>query len=373
MTEKIGVTYLPVITPLEGSAYHMALFYDKGDGSTPRVIEFGPENESLGTSEKMQEVLNDLWGNHGGMSRFGHLIGRDREWRTQGFDPQSNDSLRLQEILAEGNDLSAPWAIIQGTKAEANVSRYPYLPWSQNSNTSAMEAAARAGLRRPSGVATDVNGDVHVCWPPGAGNRLTSPESSDIGAQPMSYEFTTSRDEPAPMVNALSLPLQATPPRGVPGASGSPFWSQSYPGGDGSALPASTLQTQAPSDELPALWNGFPIPPALREVAAWARRTAPQPEPNPGTALAPPQAQMTPQELPTLWNGFPIPPALREVAAWASRTGPQANPDVSGTAPTGAPGQIAPQRASAPGQQSPESLLPPELRPLVRFFGLDDS
>ena len=41
MREQIGVTYSPV----RGiGGYHMALFYDKGDGSSPRVIVAEPSS-----------------------------------------------------------------------------------------------------------------------------------------------------------------------------------------------------------------------------------------------------------------------------------------------------------------------------------------
>jgi hypothetical protein len=39
MTEQIGVTYLPVV----GGTYHMALFYENGDGQK-QVIEVAPQH-----------------------------------------------------------------------------------------------------------------------------------------------------------------------------------------------------------------------------------------------------------------------------------------------------------------------------------------
>ncbi len=214
MTERIGVTYLPVVPIFGGPAYHMALFYDKGDGSKPSVIEFGPQNKSLGISQKVGGLLADLRRSCDSTSRFGPLMGGEREWSSHGVDAEANDSLRPQEVIAEDDDLNAPWAIVQGTKDEANVGRYTYCPWSRNSNTSAMEAVARARLRRPSGVATDVNGDLNAYWVRGAGNRLTSPHSSDITAQPMSYEFTPTPDEPTPLVTVEWLPDPSGTERG---------------------------------------------------------------------------------------------------------------------------------------------------------------
>jgi hypothetical protein len=93
-----------------------------------------------------------------------------------------------------------------------------------------------------------------------------------------------------------------------------------------------------------------------------------------GLPMSVPQPQMTSEEVSALWNSVPIPPALRPVAAWVSRTTPQTEPEPArGTALARAQAQMTPQQVPAPGPESIESLLPPALRPLVRFFQLDDS
>jgi hypothetical protein len=412
MTQRIGVTYLPMF-PNSSAPYHMALFYDKGDGSEPTVIEFSPKNRSLGIGEEVAGVWSDLQGNRDRTYRFGPLVGDERKWRSRGNDPESNDNLRRKESVAQGDDLSAPWAIIQGTADEANQTRYAYFPLSQNSNTFVAEALARAGLPLPKTIKID------PLFAPGGNKRLTIPENGDITAQPMSYEFAPGPDGSTPLGAGLGpvSPLAAVgrgmqtfpaPLANAPSAPGGPFDWLLNPIEKTGALPAAgalfgSMQANMPYGGGPVLSGGLLDPlnwNPLHRIGTFPSPSdlgPPQPRPpengsplpisngsfgslqpssadSGGPPTSAPQTQMTPQELPTLWNGFPIPPALREVAAWARRTAPQPNPaDIPGTALTGAPGQIAPQQVSAPGQQSAESLLPPELRPLVRFFGLDDS
>ena len=56
MPQTIGVTYLPV----QNGTYHMAIFYDKGDGSIPQIIEVGPTIPYNGSSPQNLALAEDL-------------------------------------------------------------------------------------------------------------------------------------------------------------------------------------------------------------------------------------------------------------------------------------------------------------------------
>src|SRR5712692_1435055 len=137
MPEQIGVTYLPV----RGGASHMALFYDKGDGSKPRVIEFGPAIPFNWSLPQLGWLASDtlpgqpeIEGRVAGLnSPHGALEGKERNWRFVPDDEGPADSPLDREILATGDDLSSKWAIIQATKNRTNANNFAYLPLKQNS------------------------------------------------------------------------------------------------------------------------------------------------------------------------------------------------------------------------------------------------
>ena len=56
MPQTIGVTYLPV----QNGTYHMAIFYDKGDGSIRQIIEVGPTIPHNGSSPQNLAPAEDL-------------------------------------------------------------------------------------------------------------------------------------------------------------------------------------------------------------------------------------------------------------------------------------------------------------------------
>jgi hypothetical protein len=74
MAEQIGVTYLPVV----GGAYHMALFYDNGDGQK-QVIEVAPQHnlDELSASAVFGELIKEAFlpGNTNDGSPFGFIVG----------------------------------------------------------------------------------------------------------------------------------------------------------------------------------------------------------------------------------------------------------------------------------------------------------
>jgi hypothetical protein len=348
MTQSIGIIYLPIL-PNNSAPYHMALFYDKGDGSKPRVIEFSPENRCLGIGGELAGLWTDLWGRSSRVSEFGPLVGGERDWETEGTRPETNDNLRRRETIINGDDLSDAWAIIQGTADEANLSRYSYFPLRQNSNSFAAEALARAGLSLPKRVKVD------PLVAPGSNRRLTIPQDGDTTAQPMSYEYTPGPDvAPPPLWTGLggASPFAAVG-RGMP---------QSYPG----ALPG------APS--APAERSGWLLNPTDQGGAAPNGSLQAPPSDRSALPVSSPQTPTDSDGYPTLWNGTPIPAALRPLAAWVMRTTPQSEAEaVAAIAPAAAPGLTPSAQASALGRQSRASLLPEELRPLARYFGLDEA
>jgi hypothetical protein len=107
MTEQIEVTYLPVV----GGAYHMALFYDNGDGQK-QVIEVAPQHnlDELSANAVFGELIKEAFlpGNTNDGSPFGYIVGGVRAW-----DPEGDD-LRPREIIATGDNLSARWGALVG-------------------------------------------------------------------------------------------------------------------------------------------------------------------------------------------------------------------------------------------------------------------
>src|SRR4051794_30643276 len=67
MTQSISVVYVPVDVStygLTGRPYHMAIVYDKGDGTAPKVIQARPLVEWSGTEAQKNEVpreINELY------------------------------------------------------------------------------------------------------------------------------------------------------------------------------------------------------------------------------------------------------------------------------------------------------------------------
>src|SRR5436305_15199969 len=67
MTQSISVVYVPVDVSVGGvtvHAYHMAIVYDKADGTTPTVIQARPLVEYAGTDAQRNEVpreINELY------------------------------------------------------------------------------------------------------------------------------------------------------------------------------------------------------------------------------------------------------------------------------------------------------------------------
>jgi hypothetical protein len=171
MTQTIGVLYSP-IRATGGVASHLALYYDKGDGNPPQIIEYIPSGlDTVNYGGEVQAFFKDLSGNKLS-SKLGSLVGLERRWT-------GDDSLRPQEVLKRGDDLSTEWSIIQGTKDQANLNHYAYLPWSQNSDTGVGEALTRARIPLPTGFATDANGNVlpveDFFWTPAVSSKLTAP------------------------------------------------------------------------------------------------------------------------------------------------------------------------------------------------------
>ena len=155
----------------------MAIVYDKGDGSTPSVIEAKPliELEGAGTEAQRNEVpreLNELYNpavTGPGADRnspFGRINATESEL------PNSYNNYSSKVVIA-GDNLGSKWDAIQGTIGFVNDSNFAYLPLIQNSNSFAALALQRAGLQVPDTSffvgGTDQTSNMYV---PAMGNPL---------------------------------------------------------------------------------------------------------------------------------------------------------------------------------------------------------
>ena len=155
MTQSISVVYVPVPVELGITvhAYHMAIVYDKGDGTAPKVIEAKPliEFEGAGTEAQRNEVpreLNELYN----PAAAGPGADRNSPFgRLNAFETDRDSSFDRYDlkVVITGDNLGSKWDAIQGTIGFVNDGNFAYLPLIQNSNTFAAFALQRAGLQVP--------------------------------------------------------------------------------------------------------------------------------------------------------------------------------------------------------------------------------
>jgi hypothetical protein len=147
MSEKIFLTYTnATAVPYQGSVlgHHIVLNYIDSSGvhhTLQGVPEHGFDHNidklvAFSRAEGLSEDTNNL---DSPFQRLRALPGRD-----------SNASLnRPHTIVAEGDDLSSRWALMEDFADEVNSTGYEYRPRSQNSNSFAGGALQRAGLFGP--------------------------------------------------------------------------------------------------------------------------------------------------------------------------------------------------------------------------------
>jgi hypothetical protein len=145
MPEKIYLTYTnATAVPYQGSTlgHHIVLNYIDANGNhytLQGIPKHGFEhNVDKALAFGREEVLSD--GVRNTDSPFGRLIPA----------PEHGDrDVSLNQpytMVAEGDDLSAQWALIRDFANEVNSTGYEYRPISQNSNSFAGGALQRAGL-----------------------------------------------------------------------------------------------------------------------------------------------------------------------------------------------------------------------------------
>jgi hypothetical protein len=210
MSEKIFLTYTnATAAPYQGSVlgHHIVLNYIDANGAH-HTLQGVPEHSFQHNIDKLgafirEEALSD--GTNNRDSPFGRLqTATKRDTDVSLNQPHT--------LVAEGDDLSARWALMQDFADEVNSIGYEYRPLSQNSNSFAGAALQRGGFFGPGNkfperfdgqlVVDPVSGETKSLYTPGFENPLTNPIND---ATPMPFPlgapaapFAPSNGFPAP-------------------------------------------------------------------------------------------------------------------------------------------------------------------------------
>jgi hypothetical protein len=209
MSEKIFLTYTnATAVPYQGTelGHHIVLNYIDSNGAH-HTLQGVPEHRFDHNIDKLgafirEEVLSD--GKNNTDSPFQRLQAKTAD---QGPKPQTagEDSTapfnQPHTMVAEGDDLSARWALMRDFADEVNSTGYEYRPISQNSNSFAGGALQRAGFFGPGTefperfnrhpVVDPVSGETKSFYVPGFEAPLTNPINT---ATPLPFPL----DPPAP-------------------------------------------------------------------------------------------------------------------------------------------------------------------------------
>ena len=187
MSEKIFLTYTnATLVPYQGSVlgYHVVINYiDSAD--VHHTLQGTPERPFNNNIDKakafiLEEVFSD--GTNNRDSPFGRLKG------VEGRDADVSMN-HPHTLIAEGNDLSARWALMQGYSDEVNSTGFEYRPVSQNSDSFAGGALQRGGYFGPGTefperfsnllVFDPGSGETRPVYVPGFEKPLTNPLNGD--------------------------------------------------------------------------------------------------------------------------------------------------------------------------------------------------
>src|SRR5436305_1437159 len=104
MTQSISVYYLPVDTGTSFQTYHEAIVYDKGDGSTPTVIQAQPSIPFNGSDAQRNEVRSRITAAPTRRARWSTraTTGPVADRRSSDFNPGANITLETDYTGAGG-------------------------------------------------------------------------------------------------------------------------------------------------------------------------------------------------------------------------------------------------------------------------------
>jgi hypothetical protein len=213
MSEKIFLTYTnATAVPYQGSVlgHHIVLNYIDSNGDR-HTLQGVPENPFVHNIEKLwafirEEALSDGANNRD--SPFRRLQAKETF-----SEAASEVSLNQPHtMVAEGDDLSSRWALMQDFADEVNSTGYEYRPVSQNSNSFAGGALQRAGFSGPFAEFPE-RFDNHLVFDPVSGNT----ERFDVPGfdMPLRNPIDTATPMPFPL-SALAPPLVAANPLAAP-------------------------------------------------------------------------------------------------------------------------------------------------------------
>jgi hypothetical protein len=164
----------------------MAIVYDKGDGTAPKVIEAKPLAPYSGTDAQREEIpreINELYNPFSKgpaaerNSPYDRIDARESD-RDSSFDRYDS------KVVITGDNLASQWGAIQGAIDIVNNGNFAYLPLTQNSNTFAAFALQRAGLQVPDSVIFQGGTDqTFELWTPALNKPLSihqSPNASSL-------------------------------------------------------------------------------------------------------------------------------------------------------------------------------------------------
>jgi hypothetical protein len=177
MPDRIYTTYTPTTVP---GTFHATIHYERTDSTGKMikhvVIEARPENlDALNASGKGLGVLEEMFRNGNGPSRFGRIAAGIRELES------NNDPSTPYETIAEGDDLSENLARMQLYATGINRAGFAYRGDRQNSNTFASGALRAGELPAPTGIARDPlgpPGELLEFFAPGLNESLEAPIDS---------------------------------------------------------------------------------------------------------------------------------------------------------------------------------------------------
>ena len=249
MSEKIFLTYTnATAVPYQGSVlgYHVVLNYIDSNGRH-HTLQGVPEGKFGRNIDKLvaagrEEIFSD------GVSN------RDSPFqRLQAERGEGREASQPHTMVAEGDDLSSRWALMEGFADEVNSIGYEYRPVSQNSNSFAGGALQRAGFFGP-GTEFPERFDRQLVFDPVRGE--TRSLSVPGFEKPLANPINTATPMPFPL-SELVAPV--VPTHGFP----APNRRNSFDGrfGDSRAAP-----------ERPASNTRSPV---LRELEKYRRSAAP--------------------------------------------------------------------------------------------------
>jgi hypothetical protein len=204
MSERIFLTYTnATAVPYQGSelGHHIVLNYIDGNGDH-YTLQGVPEHRFEHNIDKLGAFVREELFSDGANIRdspFGRL-----QVRPEHID--SDASLNQPHtMIAEGEDLSSRWALMQDLADEVNSIGYEYRPISQNSNSFAGGALQRAGFFGPGTavperfnghrVVDPISGETKSFYVPGFEAPLTNPINT---ATPMPFALDVPAARPAP-------------------------------------------------------------------------------------------------------------------------------------------------------------------------------